>query len=272
MRNDSWLDAFAHELELAGLRALERAEILVETDGFLSDADVGAFEHFGSPVDYAAEIIAAIGGQSQRLVAADAPNVLTVSGVSKRYRRRPVLSDVSCDVPSGGLVVLTGPNGAGKSTLLRIIAGLESRDAGFIDCDGSIGYVPQSGGLDPYLRPSEHFALTGVAAGLAAPAAIREGQRLADELGWDAAAAPRAGELSGGTQQKLSVIIALMGTPSILLLDEPYQGMDAESTHRFWELLWAWQSEGGSTLIASHAPDALRTATSVVEIEGLPTR
>ena len=169
-------------------------------------------------------------------------------------------------------MVLTGPNGAGKSTLLRIIAGLERADAGSATADGAIGYVPQRGGIDPFLRPGEHFELFGAPAGLSRRQARQEGNRLARELGWDATAAPVAGRLSGGTAQKLAAITALLSRPETLLLDEPYQGMDADSQHRFWALLWGWQDDGRSAIVSSHSPDALAKATEVIEIDGLSIR
>ena len=273
MKDETWLEAFVHELEAAGVGPEDRAGAVVETEGFLSEAGSGAFEQFGSPQEYAAAVATALGQSGRR---ADPPpgggDAVVVSGVSKSYRRQVVLREVSVRVGSGEVVVLTGPNGAGKSTLLRLIAGLERPDAGSIDVHGTVGYVPQAGGLDPYLRAQAHFELFGAATGLDRDEARREGNRLARELGWDAGSATVAGELSGGTAQKLSVIAAMLGRPDTLLLDEPYEGMDADSQRRFWALLWAWQDEGRSALVSSHSPDALAKATSVVEIEGLTVR
>ena len=272
MNDHTWLEAFGHELEAAGIDVGERAAVLVETEGFLAESDVGAFEQFGPPDTYAAVVASALGGSTGRSPAADATVAVDVDRVTKSYRGRTVLDGVSLRVTEGEVVVLTGRNGAGKSTLLRVIAGLEQADSGTVHVSGRVGYVPQSGGLDPYLRPLEHFALFGAPNGLDRSGAHAEGCRLARELGWDAAAAPLAGELSGGTQQKLNVIAALLTGPSVLLLDEPYQGMDAASTHRFWDLLWSWQDGGGAAVVSSHSADALSKASNVLEIEGLPAR
>ncbi len=273
VKNATWLEALDHELQAAGLTASDRMQILVETDGFLGEANLQAFEHFGPAETYATTIAAALRTRtSDGAGSRTTPPVIVVDGVSMSYRHQVVLDQIGFEVAAGALVALTGPNGAGKSTLLRIIAGLEHADAGTVSVDGSVGYVPQSGGLDPYLRPNEHFALFGAAAGLSRRAAVREGNRLANELGWMADAAPVAGELSGGTRQKLNVITALIGSPDVLLLDEPYQGMDADSTRRFWELLWSRQEAGGTTVVSSHADDALRKASAVIEIEGLAVR
>ncbi len=273
MNNRSWLEAFAHELTAAGVDPVDQASVTVETEGFLDESTLNAFDHFGPPQHYAATVVAALGSRRQSMEpAVDAQPDVVVEDVTKSYRGRPVLTGVSLVVRPGDLVVLTGPNGAGKSTLLRLIAGLDKPDAGSINIAGRVGYAPQEGGIDRYLRPGEHFSLFGAASGLSRTESIREGIRLAIELGWDAASAPIAGQLSGGTRQKLTIITALLGRPQTLLLDEPYQGMDAESTRRFWDLLNSLQESRRSIVLSSHSADALVHATSVVEIDGLPVR
>ena len=273
MKNSSWLEAFSHELKAAGVSQIDQASATVETEGFLQESDCNAFDHFGPPQQYAARVIDALGPQLRPVgTGPQSRPHLVVERVGKAYRGRAVLSDVSLRVQPGDLLALTGPNGAGKSTLLRLIAGLEPLDRGTITVEGRIGYAPQEGGIDPYLRPNEHFVFFGAASGLSRSESTREGNRLAVELGWDAETAPVAGELSGGTRQKLSIITALLGRPRILLLDEPYQGMDAESTRRFWDLLASWRDSGRSAVVSSHSPDALAHATSVHEIDGLPAR
>lgn len=275
MNDQTWLDAFDHALEAAGVGPLDRAAARVETEGFLADSGSSAIDNFGPPDHYANELACALNGAVRLPVTVPTDVIGTaveVRRVRKSYRRHVVLADVSFTVERGEVVVLTGPNGAGKSTLLRIIAGLERADAGSVTTEGTVGYVPQVGGLDPYLTADEHFELFGAAAGQDREQSRREGRRLATELGWDAAAAPLAGELSGGTAQKLSVITALLGRPDTLLLDEPYQGMDADSQQRLWSMLWAWQAGGRSAVVSSHAADALAKASKVVEIDGLPNR
>jgi ABC-type multidrug transport system ATPase subunit len=82
----------------------------------------------------------------------------------------------------------------------------------------------------------------------------------------ETAAAPIARDLSGGTRQKLSIVLAMLGRPEVLLLDEPYQGLDLTSTQRFWESLWVWGERGGAAVVVSHTHDALSRATRVVEL------
>jgi ABC-type multidrug transport system ATPase subunit len=215
-------------------------------------------------------LAAALGCRRDRAGAArpSAEPVIAVVDVSKSYRHHSVLRHTSLEVVRGALVVLTGPNGAGKSTLLRIIAGIDRADSGTVRLRGPVGYAPQAGGLDPYLRPDEHFELFGAGRGMPGRTARREGERLATELGWhDSDRATVAGELSGGTGQKLRVITAMLGDPAVVLLDEPCQGMDADSTHRFWELLWSWSEAGRAAVVSSHQSEVLDRAHTVIELE-----
>lgn len=269
MRNETWLEELACELRARGVAATDVAGVVVELQGHLDDSASSALDTFGVPQAYAAEVSAAIGAGGGP-PPATGPVRVRASRVAKSYRQASVLRDVDLEVRGGEVTALIGPNGCGKSTLLRLLAGLERPDEGSVTVDGAIGYVPQRGGLSPYLRPQEHFELFGAARGMTAGAARREGDRLAGELGWDAGAAPIARDLSGGTAQKLSLTLALLGDPEILLLDEPNEGLDLDSTQRFWELLWDRGEQGTAALVVSHSADALSRATRVMELAKAP--
>jgi ABC-type multidrug transport system ATPase subunit len=268
MRPESWLEALDDELRTRGLSADERADAVVEAESFLHESGADPLQHFGAPAVYADSLAGAVGATRPERRTGHGPAVLEASGIGKAFRSRPVLDGVSIRLGGSQLIALIGPNGVGKSTLLRILAGLERPDTGTVERHGRIGYVPQAGGLDPYLRPQEHFELFGTCRGRSRRAARQEGERLARELGWDSTVAPVTARLSGGTRQKLSVIAALIGEPEVLLLDEPYQGMDAESTRRLWDLLGVWCDGPGAAIVASHQPDAIARADAVVELAG----
>ena len=260
MTRETWLEDLAHELTALGVGQEQVASIVVETDGHLAEASQAPLEVFGSPARYAQELAAVLA--HRRPERPSGPVRVRARDVGKRRRLRAV----SLEVHGGEAVVLVGPNGAGKSTFLRILAGLTRADAGAVEIDGTVGYAPQQGGLVPHLRPWEHFVLFGHARGLSRIAAVQAGRRLAEQLGWDALHPPMAGELSGGTQQKLNVVLAALGEPDVLLLDEPYQGLDRDSMRRFWELLWDWRDAGRAVLVVSHALDAVERADVVVEL------
>jgi ABC-type multidrug transport system ATPase subunit len=264
VRAETWLEELSHELTARGLAPADVAAVVVELDGHLAEAGGAPLAAFGTPAGYAAQVVASLGAAG----APPAPGPVRVraEGVTKSYGRRRVLDGVGFEVRAGEVVLLMGPNGAGKSTLLRILAGLDRPDRGRVRGEGSVGYAPQSGGLVDHLRPAEHITLFGRARGLGRRRAAADGQRLARQLGWDALAAPVAGELSGGTRQKLNVVLAGLGDPDVLLLDEPYQGLDLDSTRRFWDLVWAWRDAGRAIVVVSHAHDALERVDAVVEL------
>jgi len=272
MNDADWLAALDHELTLRGVSAAERAEAVLEAETHLADTGTGAAARdlFGPADRYADDLARAAGAPGHRAApgVTDAETcLLRADSVAKAYRGRPALRPSSLAVAPGQVVALVGPNGAGKSTLLRLLAGLEQPDAGSVDRRVAAGWVPQAGGLDPYLRPVEHVELFGVARGLSRADARREGGRLAAHLAWDLAGAPVAGRLSGGTAQKLRMVLALVGSPRLLLADEPYQGLDADSTRRFWDLLWSVCEAGAGAVVSSHDPQVLRRADTVLELE-----
>ncbi len=270
MRNESWLRSFDDALHARGLPAAERAELVVEIEGFLEEGANAALDHFGAPDVYAASIIEL--HRPASTPSPDGPTLVEAIGLHKAYRGRTVLAEVGLHARAGDIVAVIGPNGSGKSTLLRTLADLEPADRGSITIADSIGYAPQSGGLDDRLRPVEHFELFGVTRGLSRAGARAEGLRLAHDLAWEADGAPLAGELSGGTRQKLAVITALIGDPNVVLLDEPCQGFDAASTRCFWDLLSAWVGDRRAAVVASHLPDVVHRATTVLEVGGVPVR
>jgi ABC-2 type transport system ATP-binding protein len=264
VRNETWLEELACELRARGVAPTDVAGVVVELQGHLHDSAQSALASFGAPQAYAAQVSSAIGTGERR--PAPGPVRIRAHRVAKSYKQRCVLRHVDLEVRAGEVIALIGPNGCGKSTFLRVLAGFERPDEGSVWVDGAIGYVPQRGGLSPYLRPHEHFELFGAARGMTAGAARRQGERLARDLGWDPAAAPIARDLSGGTSQKLSLTLALLGDPEVLLLDEPNEGLDLDGTQRFWELLWDRGEQGAAALVVSHTTDALSRATGVVEL------
>ena len=182
---------------------------------------------------------------------------LAAIGIRKRYRRKLALDGVSLNVMAGETVALVGENGSGKTTLLQICAGILRPDEGTVETSGRIGYCPQRPALLDLLSADEHLVVFGGAHGLPRPAALAIGREVLVELRFPVGDATRAGELSGGARQKLNLALALLGDPSLLLLDEPYQGFDHGSYDSFWEHVAAWRKQTKAVLIVTHVlPDA----------------
>ena len=168
---------------------------------------------------------------------------ITVSGISKRFGAFAALSDVSLDFPQGELVALLGPSGCGKTTLLRIIAGLETADAGTILLDGEdatskhvrerqVGFVFQHYALFRHMSVFENvaFGLRVKPRNQRPPEAVirKKVMGLLDlvQLGWLAERNPA--QLSGGQRQRIALARALAVEPQVLLLDEPFGALDAK--------------------------------------------
>jgi len=191
--------------------------------------------------------------------------LLTVTGLGKSYRRRPVLRDVGLQPHPGQIVAVTGENGSGKTTLLRICAGLETADTGTVHRRASAGYCPQEPALFDLLTPAEHLALF---AGGRTKAAAEDRELLAS-LGVPLQARTLVRDLSGGARQKLSLALALLGQPGLLLLDEPYQGFDQGSYLDFWHHAGAWRRQGRAVVVVTHLLTELDRADQVLELRNL---
>ncbi|GCD39973.1 ABC transporter ATP-binding protein [Streptomyces chrestomyceticus JCM 4735] len=174
---------------------------------------------------------------------------LRIEGVWKAYGRRQVLRGADLDVPPGALVGVVGENGAGKSTLLRIAVGQLTPDRGTVIRAGAVGYCPQQAVLNDSFTVLQHLRLFQVAYRLPSLARAHE---LMDVLGFAGCGRRRTGELSGGTRQKLNLLIALMHDPQLLVLDEPYQGFDWDTHQRFWALAARLRDAGRSIVVVSH--------------------
>ena len=174
---------------------------------------------------------------------------LAARGICKSFGRRRVLAGVDLDVAPGELIAVVGENGTGKTTLLRILAGDLRPDAGTVAVGGRRGYCPQTVVLDEALTVDQHVRYFQAAYGIGSLARAAE---LIERLGFADCRSQQAGTLSGGTKQKLSLTLALMHGPAVLLLDEPYQGFDWQTYLAFWELAADLAAAGTAIVVISH--------------------
>jgi ABC-type multidrug transport system ATPase subunit len=175
--------------------------------------------------------------------------VLEARDIRKAYRRHPVLRGVSLAVGPGQLAAVVGENGAGKSTLLKILAGTLAPDSGQVRAAGTLGYCPQDPVLSDSLTAAQHLRYFAAARRLPS---LARGTDLVRQLGYEQYLDTVAGELSGGTRQKLNLTLALLHDPDVLLLDEPYQGFDWETYLRFWDLVSDLRVRGKAIVIITH--------------------
>lgn len=195
--------------------------------------------------------------------------MIRLEGVHKRYGRTVALENVSLEVPRGQLFGLIGPDGAGKSTLMHIVAGVLAQDAGSVVVNGvnvdsehsaerikaSLGLMPQGLGLNLYPTLSVEENLDFFAGLRNVPKSVAR-QRKAQLLEMTGLAPFRdraMQHLSGGMQQKLGLICALIHEPELVILDEPTTGVDPLSRRSFWRLLARLVEERGMTALVSTA-------------------
>ncbi len=187
--------------------------------------------------------------------------MLELRDLSRSYGQTIALDGLSLSVPDGEVVGFVGPNGAGKTTAMRIALGVLEPDSGEVLRNGGpvtreqqreFGYMPEERGLYPKMRVDRHLrylaALHGRDDGAAADAAARWIER----LGIAQHAEQRIEELSLGNQQRVQLAAALVHDPPVLILDEPFSGLDPIGTDVMSEVLAERAAEGAAVIFSSH--------------------
>ena len=187
--------------------------------------------------------------------------MLEVRDVLKRYDGRAVVDRVSFDVAAGEIFALLGPNGAGKTTLIRMITDILRPDAGSIRLNGrpvadrardEIAYLPEERGLYRRSRTIETLAYYGELKGLPGRPARAAAMGLLERVGLGDWALKPVQTLSKGMQQKVQLCTALIGEPRLLILDEPFSGLDPLNVQMFEELLAERRAAGATVLLSTH--------------------
>ena len=263
-----WYRSFEVELASRGLPTSEVERTAASTRAEAEAAGVAPGDLYGPAILYAREVASALRDYQADVPAptAAAPVVLRLRDVSARRGRRTVLSGINLTIHRGEVVAVVGANGAGKSTLLQLCAGLLRANGGRIERTPNFGYAPQLDSLAPLLTVDEHLRLFGSARGIRQGRSVSTGHRLLTRLGWTARGDQTAGTLSGGTQQKLNVALAQLDAPDLLLLDEPYQGLDALAYEDLWALISAWRASGAGVLLVTHLLRDVDLVDRVVEL------
>ena len=189
---------------------------------------------------------------------------LRITGLSKRYGDVQAVDDVSLDVPRGGLIGFLGPNGAGKTTTMRSIVGMVRPDAGTLSWDGAtiddsvrtrVGYMPQERGLYARMKVREQVVYFGRLAGMSKTAAGERADHWLEQVGLTDRAESLVQELSGGNQQRVQLAVSLVHDPDLLVLDEPFAGIDPVAAETMRAIIAERAANGASVLFSSHQLD-----------------
>ncbi|HEY5317741.1 MAG TPA: ABC transporter ATP-binding protein [Solirubrobacteraceae bacterium] len=187
-------------------------------------------------------------------------NVVTVRGLQKCYGQRMVVDGLDLDVLEGEVVGLIGANGAGKTTTVECIQGLRQPDSGTLRVLG-LDPVTQAERLRPLIGSQlQDSALpdrlrVGEAVELFSPRGVRGGEQLLDQFGLGERRRSAFASLSGGERQRLFLVLALLGRPRLVILDELTQGLDPSARRNVWAAVSQLRDEGTTVLLVTHELD-----------------
>jgi ABC-2 type transport system ATP-binding protein len=193
--------------------------------------------------------------------------------VTRRYGSLVAVDHVTLDILPGQLVGLLGPNGAGKSTLLSLVQGLRRPSAGTVTLFGGdprdarhrqrLGSTPQETALPESLRVGEVIDFVGGPFARRTPTAA-----LAEQFGLTDLLRRQTGSLSGGQKRRVSVALAFVGSPSLVLLDEPTTGLDVDARRVLWDAIRSQHAAGVTVVVTSHYLEEIEALAERVVVVG----
>ena len=197
--------------------------------------------------------------------------MIEIKDVTKSYGRHKVLQNVSFEIMEGELFGLLGPNGAGKSTLIDILTGIQSMDSGEIFINGKsiktdkveirkqLGLVPQDIALLEELNAVDNLEYFGGLYGLARAELKNQIEKLLEVAGLTDKKKEKVKNYSGGMKRRLNIAVAMLHNPSILILDEPTVGVDAQSRQHIFDYIQSLAEQGTTILYTSHYMEEIET-------------
>jgi ABC-2 type transport system ATP-binding protein len=200
---------------------------------------------------------------------------IVVAGLRKRFGATPALDGMSFTVRPGVVTGFVGPNGAGKSTTMRVILGLDAVDAGTALIEGKpyhslrhplnhVGSLLDAAALHPSRSARNHLLWLAHSQGLAA----RRVDEVIEQVGLTSAARRKAGGYSLGMRQRLGIAAALLGDPPIIMLDEPFNGMDPDGIIWMRGFLRSLAAQGRAVLVSSHLMSEVQDTADHLVVAG----
>jgi putative spermidine/putrescine transport system ATP-binding protein len=210
---------------------------------------------------------------------ADEPPDVRLSGLRKNYGEVVAVAAVDLEIGRGEFFTMLGPSGSGKTTTLRMVAGFEQPDAGVVELAGrdvtglppydrEVNTVFQDYALFPHMTVAENVEYGMRVQKVPRPERARRASEALEMVRLPGFESRKPGELSGGQRQRVLVARALVQDAQLLLLDEPFSGLDAPSTERLETLIDRLAAEGRGVLIATHDVDQARAWDLVLCLNG----
>ncbi len=187
--------------------------------------------------------------------------MLILQNVTKNFNRTTAVDDLSFDVQGGSIFGLLGPNGAGKTTTIRMIMNILKPDSGIISFKGEpfkrgdyhkIGYLPEERGLYQKMRLKETIIYLGRLKGLSGTNAAQKTDEFLERFELTGYANRKIEELSKGNQQKVQFIVSIIHDPILLILDEPFAGLDPVNQLLLKEIIGELQDRGATIIFSTH--------------------
>jgi ABC-2 type transport system ATP-binding protein len=203
------------------------------------------------------------------------PPMLALTDLHKRYGDVEALSGCTFRVDRGRMLGFLGPNGAGKTTAMRTVFGLVTADSGNVTWDGEpitmeqkrrFGYMPEQRGLYPKMKAHDQLTYLGRLRGMEQKEAAASADRWLERFGLAERRLDRVEVLSHGNQQRVQLAAALVHDPELLVLDEPFSGLDPIATETMADILREETAKGKSVVFSSHQLDLVEDICEEVAI------
>lgn len=187
--------------------------------------------------------------------------VIELNKITKKYKNIVAVNDFSFTGESGKIYGFLGPNGAGKTTTIRMIMGIIEPDSGNINVFGErlsedskkkIGYLPEERGLYRKYKVINILTYFGRLKGLSLEDSKRNAEIWLDKVGLKDRASSKIEELSKGMQQNIQLIVALINNPDLIILDEPFTGLDPINTRKMKEIIYSLKKSGKTIIFSTH--------------------
>jgi len=207
--------------------------------------------------------------------------LIEADGLSKKFGKVQALSELTLTLPAGEPVAILGPNGAGKTTFIRMVATLIAPDRGTLVVNGRdvvrepmavrrmIGLAGQSAAVEEMMTGRENLVMVARLYGQGRAQAVASARRILGQMNLVDAADRRAKTYSGGMRRRLDLGASLVGSPRLLLLDEPTTGLDPVSRNEVWDAVHAMSASGTDIVLTTqYLDEADHLAATIVIIDG----